>query len=229
MLHGLPVHIVQRGNNREPCFFADEDRSFYLFHLGRLLARARCALHAYCLMTNHVHLLATAQEETGCAFLMKHMGQLHTQYVNRQYGRSGTLWEGRFKSCIVQTEEYLLSCYRYIELNPVRAGICAHPGDYPWSSYRANAAGAIDARITPHEEFLRLGATQGDRSRTYADLFGSDLDSKRLEEIRAATNGNVALGDEAFKKRLSSSLGRRAYRGRPGRPGAPKADGPALI
>lgn len=207
MLHGLPVHIVQRGNNREPCFFDDED----------------------CLMTNHVHLLATAQEETGCAFLMKHMGQLHTQYVNRRYGRSGTLWEGRFRSCIVQTEEYLLSCYRYIELNPVRAKMCAHPSDDPWSSYRANAQGVIDARITPHEEFLRLGITQEDRTRSYAGLFGSDPDPKRLEEIRAATNGNVALGDEAFKKRLSSYLGRRAYRGRPGRPGAPKPDGPALI
>ena len=229
MLPDLPVHIVQRGNNREPCFFSDEDRGFYLFHLGRLLPRARCALHAYCLMTNHVHLLVTPRDGAGCAYLMKHIGQLHTQYVNRQYGRSGTLWEGRFKSCIVQTEEYLLSCYRYIELNPVRAGICAHPSDYSWSSYRANAEGARDSTITPHDELLRLGLGTLDRMEAYAQLFGSGLDAKRLEEIRTATNGNVALGDDAFKKRLTAALGRRAFRGRPGRPHAVKVDDPALI
>ena len=158
VLPGYALHIVQRGINRNPCFLAEGDFLAYLRFLCQFSSQFSCPVHAYCLMTNHVHLLATAQEETGCAFLMKHMGQLHTQYVNRQYGRSGTLWEGRFKSCIVQTEEYLLSCYRYIELNPVRAGICAHPSDYPWSSYRTNAEGAVDARITPHEEFLRLGA-----------------------------------------------------------------------
>src|SRR5690348_8402252 len=116
MLAGTAVHLIQRGNNRAPCFFSDEDRKFYLFHLARLLPRARCALHAYCLMTNHVHLLATPQEIDSCATLMKSVGQLYTQYVNRTYGRTGTLWEGRFKSCLVQRERYVLTCYRYIEL-----------------------------------------------------------------------------------------------------------------
>ena len=183
MLSGLPVHIVQRGNNRAPCFFEDQDRHFYLFHLERLLPRSRCSLHAYCLMTNHVHLLVTPAEPVGCARLMKYLGQLHTQYVNRHYGRSGTLWEGMFKSCIVQSEDYLLSCYRYIELNPVRGGLCDE-----------------------------------ERRSAYTALLGSNLDAKRVDEIRSATNGNFALGDESFKRHLGASLGRRVERGSPGRP-----------
>jgi putative transposase len=218
MAPGLPVHIVQRGNNRQPCFFEEQDRPYYLFHLRRLLPRFGVCLHAYCLMTNHVHLLVTPADEHGCARLMKHIGQLHTQYVNRNYRRSGTLWEGRFKSCLVQNEDYLLSCYRYIELNPVRAGICGHPREYPWSSYRANAESVDDVHLTPHEEFKRLGQDPMQRKETYATLFGTGLEGKRLEEIRAATNGNTALGDESFKQRLTASLGRRVYRGQPGRP-----------
>ncbi|MGQ0543901.1 MAG: transposase [Betaproteobacteria bacterium] len=210
---GLPVHVVQRGNNRAACFFAEQDRDFYLFHLSRLLPRTGCALHAYCLMTNHVHLLLTPAEPAGCARLMKHLGQLHTQYVNRHYGRSGTLWEGRFKSCIVQSEGYLLSCYRYIELNPVRARLCRHARNYPWSSYKENAGESARVLVTPHEEYRRLGGTSA-----YAALFGYELDSARIEEIRSATNGNFALGDASFKRALAAALGRRVERGSPGRP-----------
>lgn len=218
IVDSLPVHVVQRGNNRAPCFFEEEDRSFYLFHLRRLLPRTECLLHAYCLMTNHVHLLLTPRAPASCAGLMKGLGQLHTQYVNRQYGRSGTLWEGRFKSCIVQSGEYLLSCYRYIELNPVRAGLCAHPADYAWSSFRANARGEKSALLVPREEFIRLGTDEIERRQAYAALFGSALDAKRVDDIRSATNGNFVLGDPAFKRALASSLGRRVEPGRPGRP-----------
>jgi len=225
MMSGLPVHVVQRGNNRAPCFFQDQDRSFYLFQLARLLPRARCALHAYCLMTNHVHLLVTPMTAQGCAKLMKDLGQLHTQYVNRQYGRSGTLWEGRFKSCIVQSEDYLLSCYRYIELNPVRAGLCSRPGEYPWSSFRVNAEGLPGALLSPHDEFRRLGVDDVERQVAYAKLFGSHLDAKRIEEIRAATNGNFALGDAAFRRQLAARLGRRVEAGNPGRPAAQQEKG----
>jgi len=217
---GLPVHVVQRGNNRAACFFEDQDRAFYLFHLERLLPRARCALHAYCLMTNHVHLLLTPAAPESCAQLMKDMGQLHTQYVNRQYGRSGTLWEGRFKSCIVQSENYLISCYRYIELNPVRAGLCGHPAEYAWSSFRMNAPGVPGGLVSPHDEFLRLGANDVERRAAYASLFGSILDASRVEEIRSATNGNYALGDATFRRKLAARIGRRVERGNPGRPAA---------
>jgi putative transposase len=158
MLPGLAVHAIQRGNNRGVCFFSDEDRAFYLFHLARALPRARCLLHAYCLMSNHIHLLLTAARVDGCASLMKSIGQLYAQYINRTYERCGNLWQGRFKSCLVQSEQYVLACYRYIELNPVRAGLAARADEYAWSSYGVNAKGHASELVAPHEEYLRLGA-----------------------------------------------------------------------
>jgi REP element-mobilizing transposase RayT len=158
MLSGIPVHITHRGNNRQRCFYEESDRAFYLFHLRRLLPQAQCALHAYCLMSNHVHLLLTPGKLDSCALLMKRLAQLHTQYVNRTYQRTGTLWEGRFDSSLVQSESYLFNCYKYVELNPVEAGLCQHPADYEWSSCRANANGAFDAAIKPHAEYLSLAA-----------------------------------------------------------------------
>jgi putative transposase len=219
MLAGVPVHVIQRGNNRGPCFVNEEDRNFYLFHLARGLGRFGCQLHAYCLMTNHVHLLLTPQGAESCAALMKHMGQLHSQYFNKRYGRTGSLWEGRFRSCLVQSESYVLACYRYLELNPVRASMVIHPGDYPWSSYRNNALGEAATRlVTPHSEYLRLGDSTQERQKVYAGLFGSTADNERLEEIRAATNGGYALGDESFRRTIARALGRRVEKGRPGRP-----------
>lgn len=218
MLAGIPVHVIQRGNNRQQCFYEDQDREFYLFHLRRLLGKAGCALHAYCLMTNHVHLLLTANSPVGCGRLMKDVGQLHTQYVNRNYGRTGSLWEGRYRSCLVQAEDYLLACYRYVEMNPVRANLVAHPRDYPWSSYRSNVEGARNVLITPHDEYLRLGASSAERRDAYEDLVHQVVDSKQLDEIRTATNGNFALGGKAFYQTVSAALGRRADRGFPGRP-----------
>jgi len=138
-LAGLLLHIMQRGNNRTACFFADEDYALYLHHLKELSRKFRCAVHAYVLMTNHVHLLLTPAREDGPSLLMKHLGQRYVQYVNRTYRRSGTLWEGRFRSSIVQERGYLLRCHRYIELNSVRAGMVMHPRDYCWSSYCSNA------------------------------------------------------------------------------------------
>jgi putative transposase len=149
---------------------------------------------------------------------MKDVGQLHTQYMNRNYGRSGTLWEGRFRSCLVQAEDYLFSCYRYIELNPVRAGLAHHAYDYPWSSYRANAEGTGGRFVTPHEEYLRLGRTSEERRLAYREMFGRELPLDRIKEIRNATNGNVALGDKTFTQKVSALIGRRAERGVPGRP-----------
>jgi len=230
MLPEIPVHIVQRGNNRISCFFAEQDRRFYLFQLGRMLRQCGCALHAYCLMTNHVHLLVTAADVRGCAQLMKHVSQLHTQYVNRTYGRSGTLWEGRFRSCLVQSEEYVLACYRYIECNPARAGIAEHPRSHPWSSYRANACGTYNALITPHAEYLRLGRDDSQRREAYTALVDCQLEPKSITKIREATNGNFALGDKEFRDALARALGKRVERGTPGRPGrAQGSTGPDLL
>src|SRR4051812_23176241 len=136
-LPNIPWHIIQRGNNRAVCFAAEADYRRYLDELAELSKRFGCAVHAYALMTNHVHLLLTPDEAEGPGLLMKHLGQRYVQHVNRAYGRSGTLWEGRFRSCLTQSEDYLLACQRYIELNPVRAGMVRHPRDYRWSSYHA--------------------------------------------------------------------------------------------
>jgi len=144
-LPNVPVHLIQRGNNRQPCFFADEDYRRYLDWLTEYAGKTGCRIHSYVLMTNHVHLLISADRADAGGALMKLLGQRYVQYVNRVYRRSGTLWEGRFRSCLVQAEDYLLGCQRYIELNPVRANMVAHPAEYRWSSYRANAQGEADA------------------------------------------------------------------------------------
>jgi len=209
---GIPWHIIQRGNNRSACFYADEDYRRYLETLHEQATLYGCAIHAYVLMTNHVHLLLTPKKPEGVALLMKHLGQRYVQYINRTYRRSGTLWEGRFRSCLTQSEDYVLSCYRYIELNPVRADMVRHPSDYRWSSYRANGEGLPDPVITPHEEYLRLGR------RAYRDLFTAHMDPGRISEIRQATNGNYALGDSRFTAEIEQMLNRRATPGKSGRP-----------
>ncbi|MEA3469019.1 MAG: transposase [Thermodesulfobacteriota bacterium] len=134
---GIPLHIIQRGNNRQSCFFSEEDYLFYLDWLEEYSKSTGCFVHAYTLMTNH--LLLTPQKADSAGSLMKNLGQRYVQYINRTYKRSGTLWEGRFRSCIIQQEEYLFSCQRYIEMNPVRANMVKHPGEYHWSSYQSNA------------------------------------------------------------------------------------------
>jgi len=217
-LPGIPWHIIQRGNNRSVCFFAEEDYRFYLQHLGELADRFGCAVHAYVLMTNHVHLLLTPERNDSAALVMKHLGQRYVQYVNRSYRRSGTLWEGRFRSCLTQTEEYVLACYRYIELNPVRAAMVRHPRDYRWSSYHANALGRADPLITGHDEYLRLGRNEGLRREAYRELFKAHIDPDTIEQIRSATNGTFALGNARFSREVERALGRRARRGRSGRP-----------
>lgn len=215
---GEAVHIVQRGNNRVECFHCPEDRSHYLFHLARLLRVEGCALHAWCLMSNHVHLLLTPEHEESCARLMKRLGQLHAQYMNRVYGRTGTLWEGRFRSCLVDSQDYAVACYRYIELNPVRAGLVEHPREYAWSSYRANAESIRDPMLTPHRAYLALGAAPEERGANYVALFGSHASPPPVEEIRAATQGGFVLGSTAFRRRIARALGRRVEPGSPGRP-----------
>lgn len=212
------MRVIQRGNNRGTCFFADEDYIVYLRHLRELAARFACSVHAYVLMTNHVHLLLTSRELDGASILMKHLGQRYVQHVNRSYKRSGTLWEGRFRSSIVQVEIYLLRCQRYIELNPVRAGMVEYPADYRWSSFRANAMGRPDHLITPHPAYLALANDDTVRRSAYLEMFRSVLDTNELGQIRSAGNAGYALGTERFRKEIGLMLNRRAGPGKPGRP-----------
>ena len=217
-LPGIPWHIIQRGNNRSVCFHAEEDYQFYLHYLKEFAEKFGCAVHAYVLMTNHVHLLLTPTRADSAGLLMKHLGQRYVHYINRIYRRTGTLWEGRFRSCLTQSEDYVLACYRYIELNPVRAGMVMKPQDYRWSSYHANGLGKASALITPHDEYRRLGKTESERLEAYRALFRAHVDEALVEEIRSATNGNYALGGKRFQAQVETALGRRAVRGVAGRP-----------
>jgi putative transposase len=190
-LAGTPFHLIQRGHNRGPCFFRDQDYQRYLRDLFVLGREHRVAIHAYVLMTNHVHLLVTPRERDGMSALMKSLGQSHTQYVNRSRGRSGSLWSGRFRSHLIDTEEYLLLCHRYGECNPVRARMVRHPGAYRWSSFRGNALGAPDPLLTLHPCVEALGNTIAERRAAYRDLFLEDLPLGILQKIRTAANGRT--------------------------------------
>jgi putative transposase len=193
-LPGVPLHIIQRGNNRAACFFGDIDRRFYMKCLAKSAARSDCAIHAYVLMTNHVHLLVTPGAHGSVAAMLQDMGRRYVRVINTIHGRTGTLWEGRFKSSLVDTERYLLTCHRYIELNPVRAGIAVHPSAYPWSSHAHYAAGRRDDLITEHAAFHGLGATPAERQAAFRELFLDDLDPTTIARIREAVNAGCPLG-----------------------------------
>ena len=214
----VPQHVVQRGINREPCFFAEEDYHCYLHWLQKSAADWHCAIHAYVLMTNHVHLLATADKPDGIAKLMQSIGRRYVQYINRSYRRTGSLWEGRFKSSLVQAEEYLLTCMRYIELNPVRADMVNDPAQYRWSSYRHNGLGQADERITPHPLYLALGKDPDSRLAEYRALFRSELDQAALTDIWLALAQGQPLGSERFSEIMCAAVGVRRAQRRPGRP-----------
>jgi putative transposase len=218
-LANIPVHVIQRGNNRAACFHRDGDYLCYLEKLREQADKCGCAVHAYVLMTNHVHLLLTPEDAIGASLLMKHLGQRYVQYFNHMHGRSGTLWEGRFRSSIVEQHAYLLRCYRYIELNPVRAGMVAHPRDYLWSSYRINAELAPSAVVTPHAEYTALSGSADKRAAAYRGLFDSAFDQEDLQEIRSAARGGYVLGRHGFKAAVAAVLERRVEPGSAGRPG----------
>ena len=218
VLPGVAVHVIQRGNDRQACFRVESDFLLYLLHLGELADKYDCAVHAYCLMTNHVHLLLTPAAEDALPALMRNLGQRYVQYFNRSYGRTGTLWEGRYRSCIAESARYVLACHRYIELNPVRAGLAEIPGNYSWSSYRANAEGREDRLLTAHPEYLGLGRDRVSQRSAYRDLFDDVLEPALLERIREATNSGYPLGSDSFKSEVMIAQGRRVAPGRAGRP-----------
>lgn len=176
ILPDVPVHVIQRGNNRQDCFYSTRDYRLFLRWLRDYAALSECRVHAYVLMTNHVHILLTPANADSVGLLMKRLGQQYVQYFNRAHARSGTLWEGRYRSSLVQEDAYLLACYRYIELNPVRAGIVRHPSQYQWSSYRHNGLGETSDLLLPHQNYLDLGRTESERRENYRSLFSWGTD-----------------------------------------------------
>ena len=209
IIPGQPQHVIQRGNNREPVFVAEDDYLFYRDKLVDACDTHKCEICAYVFMTNHVHLLITPQTDQGISKVMQMLGRYYVQYFNHTYQRTGTLWEGRYKGTLIDTERYLLTCYRYIELNPVRAGMVKHPSEYRWSSYGCNALGQKDSLVTPHELYRKLGKSPKDRKRRYRGLFKTQIHDKTLEEIREATNKAWVLGSNGFKEKMEPLLNRR--------------------
>lgn len=202
-LPDVPLHIIQRGANRQDCFLDAADRLRYLAYLRACLSVNPCRLHAYVLMSNHIHLLLSAQDIAFPSRLMKTLSQRYTQYFNWRYGCTGSLWEGRYKSCLVQGERYLLTCQRYIELNPIRAGIVKAAGHYRWSSYRANALGMADDLLSPHALYLSLGSTWAERQGRYRALFNEILTEQCVKQLRIAINAEFAVGDQVFLQRAA--------------------------
>jgi putative transposase len=217
-LPGLPIHLVQRGHNREACFFTDEDFQAYRDWLAEALTKTGCALHAYVLMTNHVHLLLTPPSSAAVSQLVMSLGRHYVQYINKTYHRTGTLWDSRYKSSLVHADDYLLLCQRYIEGNPVRACMVNDPSQYRWSSYRANALGQPDDLLTPHTLYLGLDANSDARQGAYRALFRPELEHEALTDIRLALNQGQPLGNGRFLDQIERMLGRRCEvrpRGRP--------------
>ena len=203
-LAGQPHHVVQRGNNRGLMFRGDDDFRFFFATLRSAMLRYDCRVHAYVFMTNHVHLLMSPDSATAISMAMRSLGTRYVRYFNRKHARTGTLFEGRYRSAVVDSEKYLLSCYRYIEENPLRAGMARDLSTYRWSSYRANALGAEDSLLTPHELFVALGATLEDRRSAYRALFRSDIDPDAVMAIRYAANSSDQLVGTPSGAALSS-------------------------
>lgn len=215
---GFPAHVIQRGNNRQPIFFEENDYRIYLDWVRQAAERNACSVHAYVLMGNHVHFLITPQETGGISQMMQYLGRFYVPYVNHTYGRSGTLWEGRFKASLVQEQHYLFACYRYIELNPVRAGMVEAPGDYPWSSYRTNGLDKPNRLLSPHPDYLALGNTNQSRCAAYRDLFSTHLEAKLLDQLRAALQTGTPFGNDRFREQIENILERKVGYLHPGRP-----------
>jgi len=215
---GEVLHVIQRGNNRETVYARDTDYRIYVEYLAQAIRQHGLLIHAYVLMTNHVHLLATPLYRPSIPKALQSVGRRYVQYFNTVHRRSGTLWEGRYRATVVDSEQYLLTCMRYIELNPVRAGMVRHPGEYRWTSYHANTGGLPDVLISRHELYNRMALTDSERQQAYRQLFSVQVPDADVEAIREATNKNWALGGDEFKRRIEALSGRRTDRLRMGRP-----------
>jgi putative transposase len=204
----MPVHVIQRGNNRQACFFQASDYAVYLSKLKESAEKFNVKIHCFVLMTNHVHLLLQASEIDGISNVMQSLGRYFVRYINTSYNRTGTLWEGRFKSSLVNCDEYLLQVYQYIELNPVRAKMVNHPKDYKWSSYHTNGGNKNIKLITPHPLYLSLGRNTASRKKAYNQLIDNQLSSDVLDKIRLSINKSRVLGNDKFVAQISVQLER---------------------
>ena len=226
---GIPLHVVQRGNNRMQVFRDDEDRQRYL-RLALECSQAReVQIHAYVLMGNHVHLLVGSALPKAVTGFMHDLGSRFVGWFNARHDRTGTLWEGRYRSSLVDTNGYLWNCHRYIEFNPVRAGLCQRPDDYPWSSFASNASGKHDPLIHPRPEYLALGSDAAARCAAYRYFVARAAAEEEFTRTRLRTA--IALGSDAFEADLKSRTGlslRTSIRGRPRTPGEPEKE-PALF
>lgn len=216
----MPQHVIQRGVDRQAVFFEARDYALYLDTLRSAAHDCDCSIHAYVLMTNHTHLLITPGSRRSLPLLMQAMGRGYVQKLNRRYNRTGTLWQGRYKASLIQDDLYLLTCYRYIELNPVRAGMVRLPGDYPYSSYCHNAIGKPDALLTTHPVYQSLATTQKQRLATYRASFADEIAPDLLDLVRNTTNACQVLGNDKFKDQIEAMIGRSV---RPGKAGRPKS------
>ena len=214
----IPQHVIQRGVDRQAVFFESGDYELYLHSLGEAAKRYDCQIHAYVLMINHTHLLVTPGSERSVPLVMQAMGRSYVQTLNKKYDRTGTLWQGRYKASLVQDDCYLLTCHKYIELNPVRAGLVSAPGDYPYSSFAHNASGSSDSLVTPHDIYESLARTADDRRAAYRNLFRDSVAPEMLSAIRDTTNACLVLGSDRFKDQIETMLGRSVRPGKDGRP-----------
>lgn len=214
----VPVHLIQRGNNRMSCFLRDEDHAAYAAWLLEYSRDNRVEIHAWVMMSNHVHLLATPRSEGGISRMMQSLGRKYVRYFNAHHDRTGTLWEGRYKSCLIEENSYLLEVYRYIELNPVRAGLVTDPVEYPWSSYRMNGEGVVSELCTPHDQYLALGVDAAARLSSYRELIRSGIADGRLADIRKSVHQGLAFGTPHFKEQMAAATGRSFGEKRRGRP-----------
>jgi putative transposase len=216
----LPQHLIVRGNDRKQIFFSEQDRLYFLRCLGETRAQRGCDIHAFVLMSNHVHILATPRAEHGASRMMQDLGRAYVTHVNKLHGRTGALYEGRFKSSLVETARYFLACMRYIETNPVRARMVSHPASYEWSSHGQNMTGQPSGLITPHPEYLSLGKGAVERAESYARLFDEPQGDEEISAIRQGARQGRAVGSERYCKELSTFLGKTVRfvpQGRPAR------------
>ena len=214
----IPCHVISRGNNRNVCFFAHEDYLFYLECLSDACLKYSGEVHAYVLMTNHVHLLITPSTKDSIPQIMQSIGRRYVQYINNTYQRTGTLWEGRYKASLVDAEHYLLACYKYIELNPVRAKMVEHPADYPWSSYAVNSGIKTRQQLKMHDVYKYLGVDHNTRCNAYKELFSTALSPEIINKIQQASTFSMPLGNNKFKQQIEEALKRKIGEAKLGRP-----------
>lgn len=217
-IEGVPQHVVQRGVDRNAIFFHEDDYSTYLANLTQYQSEWGVQIHAYCLMTNHIHLLLSGSNAYSIPGFMKAVNQRYVQYINGAYRRSGTLWEGRYKSSLIESERYFLACMRYIELNPLRARMIADVADYFWSSYRSNAVGQRDATVQPHPIYLQLHQEVNERLQLYSLFVAEGVSPEELAMIRETLQSGRPTGSEAFVEQIENMSGRRIIKRPPGRP-----------